>query len=204
MDYSSMASDVVRYMDEQSIGSAFMLGHSMGGKVAMTLAQQHPEKVSALIVADIAPSAYPPRHDSILDALQSLSLDRIESRDQAAEHLRTHHVEDEIIPFLLKNLVREDGRYRWRINLKSIVANYGGIMSETTFRIAFAKPVLFLIGEQSDYVKPAHGPLIRKLFPNATAKVISGTSHWLHAQKPETFALLCRKFLDTVQSSDAD
>lgn len=203
MDYPAMAADVIAYMDARGIDKASLLGHSMGGKVAMQVALQAPARVSRLIVADIAPVSYTPRHDAILEGLKGIDLTRVASR-QDADGLLAEFVE--ALPtrqFLLKNLERipsdaqtaSGPRFRWRLNLPVIDACYGNLAKAPEGNAPFEGPVLFLKGADSAYIQEKHREQIQRLFPAAQLRIIQDTGHWLHAEKADTFAALCRRFL---------
>jgi esterase len=199
MNYSLMAGDVRAYMDHAQLARAFVLGHSMGGKVAMTLALQAPERVNGLIVADIAPIEYPPHHDEIFRALKSLDLAAIKSRQDANAHLQEFGIHPDIVPFLLKNLTLDKNTgFQWRINLPVIERDYPHLMAAISSTGMYEGPVLFIAGGLSDYVRKEHEPVIRALFPAFEFKVLEGTSHWLHAEKPETFTGICQRFLQKI------
>ncbi|MBE03198.1 alpha/beta fold hydrolase [Marinobacter lutaoensis] len=203
MDYPAMAGDVLAYMDQQGLARAALLGHSMGGKVAMQVALMAPERVERLIVADIAPVTYQPRHDAILEGLKALDLSQVHSR-QDADRLLAEFVDSVATrQFLLKNLERmprdeqtEGGpTFRWRLNLPVIDACYGNLAKAPEGDGPYDGPVLFLKGADSAYIQDKHRDTILRLFPAAEVRVIQGTGHWLHAEKADTFAALCRRFL---------
>jgi len=196
MDYPVMAADVIEFMDEHNIGSAHLLGHSMGGKVAMQLALEHPQRVDKLIVADIAPVKYAGEHDQVFDGLRAIDLQQIKSRTQADKML-AEYVEDEVVrQFLLTNLVPdEDGRFHWRINLPVLAKSYLQLRAAPAGDGIFDKPVLFIKGALSNYITEKHQQDIKKKFPQARLKTIMQTGHWLHAEKPQTFYHLVSDFL---------
>lgn len=199
MDYAAMAEDVVRFMAEQELDHAHVLGHSMGGKVAMQLALSKPSLVDRLIVADVAPVQYGGErgeHDEIFEGLCALQPESLETRNQADQQL-AEWVEDEIVrQFLLSNLVRrEAGGFQWRINLPVLKESYPALRDKPSAEGPFEGPVLFIRGDLSDYIKPEHKDAILKPFPKATVKTIMQTGHWLHAEKPETFHRLAADFL---------
>lgn len=202
MNYAAMADDVVAYMDKQGLDRAVLLGHSMGGKVAMQVALAHPDRVSGLIVADIAPVDYKPRHDAILEGMQAIDFTRIESRRDADAALKPHVDMEGVRQFLLKNLERVPESestgaeiFRWRLNLSVISACYGNLAKAPSATGPYEGPVMFIKGADSAYIQARHEETIRRLFPHAQLKVIEGTGHWLHAEKVDTFATLCRRFL---------
>ena len=203
MDYPAMAEDVVAYLDSQGIDRACLLGHSMGGKTAMQVALSYPERVERLIVADIAPVTYHPRHDAILEGMKNLDLSQVGSRSDADRALQAYVETPEIRMFLLKNLVRvpeaekadNPDSFRWRLNLPVIDACYQNLADAPQGEGPFRGPVLFIKGENSAYIQKKHHDRIRSLFPSARIEEIPGTDHWLHAEKTDDFARLCRAFL---------
>ncbi|KPP99282.1 alpha/beta fold hydrolase [Marinobacter sp. HL-58] len=203
MDYPSMADDVLAYMDARGLDRAAILGHSMGGKTAMQLALQAPERVDRIIVADIAPVTYHPRHDAVLEGLTAIDTGAIRSRQDADRLLAEYVEEPGVRQFLLKNLVRVadnerndyPGLYRWRLNLPVIAQCYPKLALAPEGDGPFEGPVLFIKGADSAYIQEKHRDEIRRLFPNADLRIMTGTGHWLHAEKPDSFAALCRRFL---------
>lgn len=203
MDYPAMADDVLAYMDAQGLEKAAILGHSMGGKTAMQVALRAPERVDRLIVADISPVSYQPRHDAVLEGLSALDLSAVASRQDADKALAEHVDMPQVRQFLLKNLERvpESERtsagelYRWRLNLPVIEACYPKLALAPDGAGPYEGPVLFLKGAESAYIQEKHRDEIRRLFPAAELRIIEGTGHWLHAEKADTFAALCRRFL---------
>ncbi len=200
MDYPAMAADVIAYMDAQGLSSAAILGHSMGGKTAMQVALTYPDRVDHLIVADIAPVTYKPRHDAILEGMTAIDPSGFKSRQEADVAL-AHYVEmPGVRQFLLKNLERIPtgesgaGGFRWRINVPVIEACYPNLAAAPEGD-AFDGPTLFIKGADSAYIQDKHRDEIARLFPKAELQIIEGTGHWLHAEQPDRFAELCRRFL---------
>lgn len=205
MSYAVMAQDVVDFMDDQGIGSAHVLGHSMGGKVAMQLAMDHPERVRRLVIADIAPVQYGGErgeHDEIFDGMCALDVEALSSRSEAGKQLAAW-VEDELVrQFLLSNLARDDeGNYSWRINLPALRDSYPSLRDKPSGEGVFDREVLFIRGDLSDYINVSHRDETLRHFPQATIKTLMQAGHWLHAEKPETFNRLVFDFL-TDKPSD--
>lgn len=197
-DYPAMAADLLYYMDERNIDKAMLIGHSMGGKTAMQFACTNPHRATRLIVADIAPKRYPPHHQQILNALDSLPLESLESRTGADESLALHIRDRGIRQFLLKNLYWvEPGRLGLRINVEVLKHKMEEIGAALPEGARFEGPVLFLRGGNSDYVTEEDLPLIRSHFPGANLETLEGAGHWLHAEKPEAFLQMSLEFLNS-------
>jgi esterase len=202
MDYPSMAEDVLAYMDQEGLDKAAVLGHSMGGKVAMQLALTAGSRIERIIVADIAPVTYRPRHDAILEGLTSVDLQAVKSRKDADGQLAGQVESPAVRQFLLKNLERvpkdeqQAGQpvFRWRLNLRVIERCYSHLAAAPEGK-SYGGPVLFIKGADSAYIQEKHREAINTLFPAAQVKIIQGAGHWLHAEKTDTFVALCRRFL---------
>ncbi len=199
LDYESMAGDVRQLIMELGLESCSIVGHSMGGKVAMQLALSYPDLVERLVVVDIAPVAYAEDadgHMNVLAAMDAVKLDEVKSRTEAEETLKQYINEDAIRKFVLTNLVRNDeGTFEWRINKNSIRENYPSLRAELTMEKSFNKPVLFVKGSLSNYILPQHETSIKEMFPAASVKVIMEAGHWLHAEQPQALQKLLMKFL---------
>ena len=198
MNYPCMANDVIKLMDNLAIPKATLLGHSMGGKIAMQIALNHPERINKLILADIAPVNYKPdRHEGVLEGLQSLKETRPASRKEADKNLENYVEEASTRAFLLKNLVREDdGRFGLHLYMDGIVDNYYDTLTLAPTGKPFSGPTLFIKGEDSAYIQDKHRSEVLRLFPSAELKIIANTGHWLHAEKPETFNNIVSNFIE--------
>jgi pimeloyl-ACP methyl ester carboxylesterase len=167
----------------------------MGGKTAMTLLQEFPLGLGKVIVVDIAPVRYFHDHDAYIHAMQSTAFDGIESRRQVEEHLSESVPEPAVRQFLMQNLEREGDKFRWRINLDAIANNMPDIMGFGDYGTAQAQ-IVFIAGENSNYILPDHQDAIRTKFPNAIIETIPGVGHWLHAEKPQAFTAIVNKHLE--------
>jgi esterase len=199
MSYPAMAADLMRLLDREGLGQALLLGHSMGGKAAMTLALSAPERVSALVVADIAPVTYPEReHASIIAALQALPLASLPSR-QAADHILAKQIGSTMVrQFLLTNLQRREAGFQWRLPLEILARQLPVLQGFPDAAGRYDGPALFIHGASSDYVLPLHHARIRELFPRARIEAVADAGHWLHVEQPDAFAAQLRRFLETA------
>lgn len=196
MSYPTMAGDVERLLDALGIESALVLGHSMGGKTAMTLALQAPQRVRALLVADIAPVAYQRNGNGpLITALQRLDLAAVRSRADAGAALAAEIPSQAVRQFLLTNLQRGSAGYHWRIPLDILADQIPQLESFPALDGRYQGPALFLYGAASDYVTAAARAPIQHYFPAAQLQAIPQAGHWLHAEQPEAFAAAVRQFL---------
>jgi len=206
MSYSLMAEDVKQLMGLLQLDDCLLIGHSMGGKVAMQLALSHPQLVSKLIVVDIAPVTYPDSADghlSVLAGMQSLDISNLDSRKDAEQQM-AKFIEDEATrKFVMMNLVRNsEGQYGWRLNLAAIMQHYGSLREKPLADRPFTKPVLFVKGAESNYIQQRNRAEIMQMFPAATVKIIMHAGHWLHAEKPQAFQTVALGFLQDDDSKD--
>lgn len=201
LDYQVMAEDVRQLIVHLGLKSCFIVGHSMGGKVAMQLALSFPDLVEKLVVVDIAPVSYPEDadgHMNVLAAMDAVKLEEIKSRTQAEVTLEDYIPEEAIRKFVLTNLVRnKEGLFEWRLDKDSIRKNYANLRAELIATMSFSKPVLFVKGSLSPYIKSEYEAQIRELFPAASVKLIMDAGHWLHAEQPQAFSRILLKFLQS-------
>ncbi len=194
--YAAMAEDLKTFIEENDIKDPVVLGHSMGGKTAMTFALKYPELLRKLIVVDIAPKAYPLHHETILEGLNSVKLNQVRSRKDADVALSNYISELGIRQFLLKNLYRnEEGSFDWRINLPVITEKIANVGEEMQTDESFNKPTLFIRGEASNYVLDEDQENIKALFTRAQVKTIRNAGHWVHAEQPEPFVKMLLEFI---------
>jgi pimeloyl-ACP methyl ester carboxylesterase len=196
MDYATMAADVAQTMQAAGIGSAPIIGHSMGGKVAMMLALTHRQAVEKLAVMDIAPIRYDHSYDGYVDAMKRIPLNNEVNRKQANEIL-AHSIPDASLRiFLLSNLILGENPH-WRFGLDEI----GGAMHTLldwqlpAATAPYTGPTLFLRGGNSDYVLPEATQPIKTLFPNAEIETIERAAHWIHAEQPKAVIAALQAFL---------
>lgn len=195
-NYEAMADDLLEYMGDKNLAKAHILGHSMGGKVAMLFAVYHPEKVEKLIVADIAPKAYKPHHQEILAALQGLDLPNLQTRAEAEDAFAI--TEPGTRQFLLKSLFwKEKGKLAWRFNLPIIAEKISEVGEALPPPAIFYGQTLFVRGAKSRYILDADLENIEAHFPEMQLKTIQDAGHWLHAEKPTAFFETVNEFLSS-------
>jgi len=196
MSYELMTEDVIHYMDEQNLDRVSILGHSMGGKVAMSIALTHSERINKLIVADISPVTYTAHHNEIFKGLLAVDFDQDKTRSAVDKRLSSYIETLGVRQFLMKNLIQRDqGIFSWKMNLLAIYKNYSKILEGLSNDEPYLGKVLFIGGGLSNYIKPAYKQQTLSLFPNTEMKIIPETTHWLHAEKPRVFIGICQRFL---------
>ena len=197
MDYPAMAADISGFIELHSLHNASLLGHSMGGKAAMSLALGQSQCIRQLIVVDIAPVCYRHSFTNMIQALMDLPLDSIANRKQADTFLSSSIPELSFRQFLLQNLVLRDGGYRWRIDLDVFMQSADTISAfpRVAENQSFDKQTLFIFGGESQYLRLGDAETITSLFPLAVIDKVPDTGHWLHAEKPDLFVRTLRKFL---------
>lgn len=198
MSFPQMAEDVFQFIKDKQLPPCVILGHSLGGKVAMQAALTRRQQFMALIVADIAPKFYPPRHNDIFAAIDTINNSNFESRQQADILIKDILPEQATRLFLLSNLRRDnEGKFGWRMNATAIRSNYNIISDAPQVALAarYDKPTLFIKGGRSPYIKDEDWPEIRRLFPKAELKTIEQSGHWVHTEQPEEFLRIVKDFL---------
>lgn len=193
--YPKMAQAVLDWANTNNINTFYLLGHSMGGKVAMQMASLAPTQIEKLIVVDIAPVDYQPSHTKILEGLKAITNTSISSRKEADTLLTPYESNVSIRQFLLKNLVRNEDGYDLALSVENIANSYAIILKKPLIDKPVDLPTLFIKGENSDYIVADYQKNIQTAFPQASFKIISGAGHWLHAEKPIPFTSLVKRFL---------
>jgi esterase len=204
MTYPAMAADVAGLLVHQANRPVTLVGHSMGGKAAMSLALARPGLVRRLVVVDVAPVTYESTFAPYARAMQEAHLEGVTRRSQVEEQLTEAVPDAAVRAFLLQNLVLEKGGARWRVNLPVLEAAMETISGfpEVEAGVEFRKPVLFVAGERSSYLSPGQEPVVRRLFPQAEVTVVRGAGHWVHAEQPDEFlqvmeSVLARRSLES-------
>lgn len=195
-NYQLMVDDLVEYCQEKGLQNIYLLGHSMGGKVAMFTATQYPDLVEKLIVADIGVKYYKPHHDEILSGLSAVDFSEKPSRSDVEEILTPYIPDFGTRQFLMKSLYwKEPGQLDFRFNLKAFVENKDMIGDALNADAIFDKSTLFLKGANSNYILESDTEEIKRHFPKASIEEISDAGHWLHAENPTDFFEMTIEFL---------
>lgn len=195
-NYEVMMQDVVAYANEYQLNSFDIIGHSMGGKVAMLLAVRHPDRVRKLVVADIGPKYYPPHHHDILAGLNAVDFSIQPDRAQVEEMLYPYIPDFGTRQFLMKNVYwKTPGQLDFRFNLKVFNEQIEAVGAALPEHTVFNNPTLFLRGGNSRYIVDADWEGIQRHFPQAVLDTIPGVGHWLHAENPKSFFEITARFL---------
>jgi esterase len=189
-NYYALTEDLLEFFEQQNIESPIILGHSMGGKVAMRFTLENPLDVRALIVVDTSMRTYlsHTHHRDLIDAMKSVDFSRVKSRGDVEDHLSGLINSPRIRQFLMKNLFwKEKDLLGWRINLDAIDLNLDSLYDGVFYSTIYKKPALFVRGGLSDYIIEEDIPDIKKNFPNMDLATIDKGTHWVHADAPEEF-----------------
>ena len=197
MSYREMAEDVVSLIDRLELRAPDVLGHSMGGKVAMTLALTEPKRVGRLIVVDIAPVSYGDHFSSYAQAMRGIDTMTATSRDEVQRALNQTIPNAGTVGFLMQNLVRHNEQYDRRINLPALSAAMGeiGAFPSELEGKTFSGPATLITASRSDYVSADDRTLFRRYFPKGRFVEIHDAGHWVHADRPEEFIAAIREAL---------
>lgn len=187
MSYQEMAEDVFALLDRLMLNKPCLIGHSLGGKVAMMCALLHPDRLQRLIVVDVAPVAYGRSFDDVIAKLRALPIDEMSDRNAADQWLATRIENPYLRSFLLQNLRFTGRHYRWRVDLDAIAANMHTLKGFPQLNSDYTGPTVFIRGEKSRYVREEHQLQIQRFFPNATFLTVPGAGHWPHSEQPERF-----------------
>jgi esterase len=195
MTYSIMADDLRELFEREQISEAHVVGHSLGGKVAMQFATRHPDRITKLVIVDISPKAYPPSQRPILAALERLELQGFKAFGEIDAALAPTIPEAAVRQFLMKNIVRVPPGFQWRIDLASIAKSYDELTKAIIPDGSYDKPALFLRGGRSPYIADTDLRSIQAIFPRAELVTIASAGHWLHADATDEFLQVVTDFL---------
>ena len=197
MSHDDLAHDILHYMEFHKLEKVNLLGHSLGGKAVMQFAIKYPIKVQKLVVVDISPKAYPPHHQGILKALESVDFAVSTTRQEVEEVLLQYIPEKMVVQFLAKNLYwTDDKRLNWRFNLKTLADKYAQFVSNAIKFGVYSGETLFIAGEKSNYILPQDEFEMKQQFPNSSIVTINNAGHWVQAENPVDFAIVVKQFLN--------
>ena len=196
-DYPALAADVAQLIERQLGQPAAVIGHSMGGKVAMLLALTRPDLVKRLVVVDIPPARSRGTPIDYVHAMQAVPLKQLSRRSEVEEALTTSIADPVVRGFLVTNIASRPDGLAWIPNLDAIERQFDTILDWPTLPegTRYPGPTLFLTGATSAFVTPEHEPLIHQLFPAVRLEQVAAAGHWVHAEKPEEFLAAVRRFL---------
>lgn len=195
-NYVGMCEDLLELMLAEKITSATIMGHSMGGKLAMSYADNYRDRVSKLIIVDIAPKSYPVHYGDILNILLSINMSVIKTRKEVEKNLLPYIEDIGLRQLLLKNIYwKEDGSLGWRMNLQALNKNINIVGEGIHIKNPIYLPVLFIRGEKSNYILNEDINSIKTFFPNASFATIANAGHWVHSENPIAFLNKVKEFL---------
>ncbi len=191
----NLAESVFDWAESTGLDTFQLLGHSMGGKIAMQMALNNPDDIHQLVVVDIAPKYYAPHHQAIFKALNEVNFEEASDRKAVDAAMSDLVTDDGIRQFLLKSLHKKEGTLAWRFNVPVLESRYEAVAKAPSKQEAYEKPTLFIKGMNSNYITSEDQETILDHFPNAKAKIIEGAGHWPHAEKPVAFTRILKDFL---------
>lgn len=196
MSYQAMAEDVIEFADTHQLSDFILVGHSMGGKTAMWTASQFPDRISKLVLVDIAPKKYKPGHDQYFKAFENIPWTDMQSRKEIDEALQQYEPEAGVRLFLAKNVERlDEGGFAVKSNIAALKEAYTEIIDKLNFTKVYQGPVLFILGAKSHYLDEADKPYIEQFFPKAKYVTVPNAGHWVHADNPTGFIQTLENFL---------
>lgn len=195
--YNSMKDDVLQMIEQYDIKDPIIVGHSMGGKLAMIIALNNPEIVSKLIVVDISPALYKELDlGRILKIMRQFNFSAVNSRGQIADYFNTHIDDKGIVQLILKNVkINERRQFLWKPNIAALHDQLDELLSFPEFSMPYFNQTLFIKGENSDFINNENTSAIKSLFPKSIIQEIGNSGHWIHADNPNDLVKLIRSFI---------
>lgn len=199
MAFESINEDIKRVLQKENILNTSIIGHSMGGKIAMEFAAKYPENVNKLIIADVAPFPYEPHHRDIFEMMDAIDLSLFNSRNEIEKEIKKFIIQEGVVQFILKNIKRNEESliFEWKFNQKVLKENYLYLIQRVVEK-GFNGNVLFIGGEHSKYVTKETSEKIFELYPNVEIDFVSNAGHWLHADNPKEFYAKVSTFLSKI------
>jgi pimeloyl-ACP methyl ester carboxylesterase len=197
-DLQLMADDIVELINELGLSSVYLMGHSMGGRVAISVALKHPELIEKLIVVDIAPRKYSGNKSiaNMMEVMSRVDFQTLTTLSSIEEFLSKYIPDLRVRNHAMKNLKRRDsGGFEWKANLPAISRDIETLMTPVLDDVPYEKPTLFLKGGRSDFIAPDDGKIIFRYFPQAILHTLANADHWVHVDEPELFLEEVNNFL---------
>lgn len=196
MTFQAMNDDINIILDKEKMTDFCLMGHSMGGKIAMNFAADFPEKIKKLIVVDVAPYAYDPHHNDVFEMMENMVPSHYDSRAEIEKALGEYFHQESLVQFMSKNIRRNDStmKFEWKFNLPILEKEYEYLITSVPQK-GFAGPTLFIGGERSKYISKETSGLIFELYPNFELEYVSNAGHWVHADNPTEFYQKVSDFL---------
>jgi len=197
MDFEDLTKDLLNVLDKENIEKTHLLGHSMGGKIAMEFAGNYPERLKKLIIVDVAPYPYKPHHSDVFNMLHKVDLGSCESRADIENQIRQYIKSEPVVQFMSKNIKRneENLNFEWKFNLSVLDREYIYLIQRVAQR-GFTGEVLFIGGENSQYITKETSEHIFELYPNFELEFVSNAGHWVHADNPQEFYSKVNDFIN--------
>ena len=197
-DLQLMAEDIVELINDLGFTSVYLMGHSMGGRVAISVALQHPELIEKLIVVDIAPRKYSGNKSiaNMMEVMSRVDFQALTTLSSIEEFLSRYITDPRVRNHAMKNLKRRDsGGFEWKANLPAIIKDIETLMTPVLDDVPYEKPTLFLKGGRSDFITADDGKIIFRYFPKAVLHTLTNADHWVHVDEPELFLEEVNNFL---------
>lgn len=196
MEFEALAKDLFILIQKEGIGKIHLLGHSMGGKIAMEFAIHYPEYLASLIVVDVAPYAYTPHHSDVFEMIKTTDLSKFTSRQEIETEIKKYLHQEDVVQFMMKNIRRngENLLFEWKFNAKVLDRDYLSLIQYIPHK-GFNGPTLFIGGERSKYISKETSIHIFELYPEAKFEFVSNAGHWVHADNPTEFYNLVTQFI---------
>ena len=197
---ADIAEAVYEFLTHNWMYEIRLVGHSLGAKVAMTMAQQYPDLIEQLVLVDMGPQAYKSGHQLVFDALHNVDVANLTSRSEADAQLAEYINDAGTRLFLMKNLKRVEAGFEWKFDLPTLYRDYNEIIQPLNTDEIFSKPTLFIKGGDSNYLDyDVHAELIHSIFPTARLKTIENAGHWIHSDQPELLEKTLRSFFQSAE-----
>jgi len=196
LSYALMADDLAELLDDLNLTHVDMLGHSIGGKVVMAFSQRYPDRLRKIMVVDIAPKQYEEEHTELFKALLAVDLIHYSKRSEVDDELEKTVVDKTVRQFLLMNLVNNDGKLSWRINLQGLFEHYHDLLQAVCVGETITVPCCFIRGGRSSYIVDDDKKLIKSIYPNSEIITIEQAGHWVHVEAPHIFLVKITEFFN--------